>query len=412
MSVRFPDFAWRGSNLPALQIGSVLAWLLSAGIALAQNPPFSGTVYVDRDIIRPDDWSAYQSLSYVGIAPRFVFDRRDDAFSTKPMHIFNATYADGLPIEVQVNSNDFSIGPAETYAIRYAAQVGRLPTSLRADVAMLAIHAGGGSLPWGGGNNAILIHVDIDLAILDFEEEILFHEAAHATYGPDHDSAPAWQAAQAADPTFISDYAREHPTREDVAETLLMWYAVRYRSDRLDAATIAATEAAIPNRLAYFDALPFQLAMPIGDFNGDNSVDAADLASLKSGFGTTGSATRSQGDADGDRDVDGADFLTWQRQLGAGGSSLVPEPQSVALVVCALAFCYRRFRKASRRSIRSTRAALPAANGFVSVYWRLSPSLITTGTFLASANSRSFGSAASKKLDFGIVSTDPFRRWN
>ncbi len=35
-----------------------------------------------------------------------------DDFSTKSMHLFDATYTDGLKIEVQVNSNDFASSPA------------------------------------------------------------------------------------------------------------------------------------------------------------------------------------------------------------------------------------------------------------------------------------------------------------
>ena len=42
-----------------------------------------------------------------------------------------------------------------------------------------------------------------------------------------------WLAAQAADPTFISDYAMEFPEREDFAETIPAWFAVRFRPELL-----------------------------------------------------------------------------------------------------------------------------------------------------------------------------------
>ena len=263
---------------PMLCGGGLLVYLVLVAdtAAVASEPPFGGTVWVDKDIIQPGDWTAYQLLSYSGIASRFVYDRRDNVFLTRPMHIFQATYADAPAIEVQVNSNDFSTSIASQYAASYAEMVGRLPTPLRADLETMTIH-GGGALPFGGAENGILIHVDVEPTTVDFLEEILVHEATHAIYDATHSLAPAWIAAQAADPTFISTYARDYPDREDVAETLLMWYALRHRSERLDAATIVATEAAIPNRLAYFDALPFDLSESTpGDINFDGDVDAAD----------------------------------------------------------------------------------------------------------------------------------------
>lgn len=47
------------------------------------------------------------------------------------------------------------------------------------------------------------------------------------------------------------------------------------------------------------------------DFNNDNVVNAADLASWQASFGSNAT-----GDADGDGQTDGADMLTWQRELG------------------------------------------------------------------------------------------------
>ncbi|MBA3483696.1 MAG: hypothetical protein H0T51_17955 [Pirellulales bacterium] len=79
-----------------------------------------------------------------------------------------------------------------------------------------------------------------------------------------------------------------------------------------------------------------------GDFNGDGVVDAADLASWKTGFGTIAGGARSQGDADGDHDVDGGDLLTWQRQLGSSAPAVssnaaVPEPATLLLIIVATA---------------------------------------------------------------------------
>lgn len=55
--------------------------------------------------------------------------------------------------------------------------------------------------------------------------------------------------------------------------------------------------------------------VPDADFNEDSFVDGADLNAWQQGYGTAGTATKSQGDANLDGNVDGSDFLTWQRQL-------------------------------------------------------------------------------------------------
>jgi hypothetical protein len=340
-------------RLPTRALHAVAGYLILCAVAVAQDPPFFGTVWVDPDVIQPTDPTSYQFMAYAGIASRLVFDRRENAFSTKPMHIFDTVYADDLLVEVQVNSSDFSQASAAEYAESYAEMVGRLPRSLRLDVETMCIH-GGGALPFGGGNNSILIHVDVEPSTTPFLEEILFHEAAHTSYGPEHDTAPGWTAAQQADPTFISSYARDFPSREDVAESLLMWYAVRFKSERIDDSTHAATEAAIPNRLGYFDALPFETGEPFpqADFNENYVVDEFDLASWQSGYGIAAGASHGQGDADGDKDVDGHDYMLWQREVGLdvngpGDLRAVPEPAITWLlggVTCSLIVAFRSSR--------------------------------------------------------------------
>jgi hypothetical protein len=61
--------------------------------------------------------------------------------------------------------------------------------------------------------------------------------------------------AQAADPTFISDDARDFPEREDIAESFVPYLAVRYRADRIPESLRMTIEATMPNRIACFDGL-------------------------------------------------------------------------------------------------------------------------------------------------------------
>ena len=68
-----------------------------------------------------------------------------------------------------------------------------------------------------------------------------------------HANAPGWTTAPTADGVFVSTYARDNPGREDVAESILPYWAVRRRSARLGESDRTAILAAIPNRLDYFD---------------------------------------------------------------------------------------------------------------------------------------------------------------
>jgi hypothetical protein len=103
-----------------------------------------------------------------------------------------------------------------------------------------------------------------------------------------------------------------------------------------------------------------------GDFDGDGTVDAADLALWDQGF----SEASPLGDADGDLDTDGADLLVWHQQLGrsvtpplaVSASAVVPEPASTALLLLAASFVSverrnKKRRARARRPVSSSRSA-------------------------------------------------------
>jgi hypothetical protein len=87
-----------------------------------------------------------------------------------------------------------------------------------------------------------------------------------------------------------------------------------------------------------------------GDFDENGFVNGADLTAWKTGFGTSGGATHSQGDANADADADGADFLVWQQQFGSGPGAAptvdtVPEPATLSsLAIAGALLSWRRTR--------------------------------------------------------------------
>ncbi|MYA63463.1 MAG: hypothetical protein F4Y21_02190 [Gemmatimonadetes bacterium] len=121
----------------------------------------------------------------------------------------------------------------------------------------MEVNAGEGLFGGNPYNGSILIHTEDSstrLAIDEgFLEEVLMHEAAHASLDMEHRDAPAWLVAQQADGVAISGYAEEFPGREDVAESILPYFAVRYKPERLSASLLWLMTMTTPNRWDYFD---------------------------------------------------------------------------------------------------------------------------------------------------------------
>lgn len=240
-----------------------LATLLSVGApagARQPAPPFSGTIFIDPDIITPDSPSVFERATYTGRDRRVVFDRRVDDWVTIRAFVFRLRFTDGTRMEALVNPEFGTERAARVQAKKYALVTGRLPAMLRRDVRELWIHRG--KELYGGGNGSLLIHVGqtreyVQAGIL---EETLAHEGAHTSLDADLATSAGWLSAQADDPTFISDYAQANPDREDVAETIVPWLAVRFARDRVDPAVVDLIEEAIPHRLAFLDAQAFDLA--------------------------------------------------------------------------------------------------------------------------------------------------------
>ena len=225
--------------------------------------PFSSTSRISPTILGPDS-TRLQSVMYTGRGIRTVFDRRFDDWIRTKAFLFDAHIAEHV-VEFRVNSEFGDVEAARTEVDRFAAAVGRLPAAFLSNVASVTINGGRGA--WGGGLDTeeagmMLIHKHSawDAIRLGFLEEIFLHEAAHASLDQPHARADGWRAAQAADGVFISDYARNNPVREDIAESAIMYFAVRYRPESLTPGERWIILTSIPNRLAYFEEQDFDMS--------------------------------------------------------------------------------------------------------------------------------------------------------
>ena len=231
---------------------------LTRDFAMEHNgvTPFRSTSRISPFILGPDStW--LQSVTYTGRGVRTVFDRRFDNWIRTRAFLFDAHIAEQV-VEFRVNAEFGEVEAARTEVDRFAAAVGRLPAAFLSNVAWVAINGGYGA--WGGGRDTeqagmMLIHKHSawDAIRRGFLEEIFLHEAAHASLDHPHARADGWRAAQAADGVFISDYARNNPVREDIAETGIMYFAVRYRPESLTRDERWVILTSIPNRLAYLE---------------------------------------------------------------------------------------------------------------------------------------------------------------
>lgn len=246
----------------------------------AGEPPYGGTVYITPRMIEASDPTSLNGVTYAGRAHRTVFDRRVGSFETVNVFRFEAEYSVRV-VDFEVNPEFGSRDAARVEVDRYAAPLGRLPAVLLSRLRDFEIHGGDES---AGGNSSIrhiLIHTvagqrDIRRGVL---EELLIHEGVHAALDDAHRETPGWREAQRDDGAFISDYARDHPSREDLAESFGPWFALRYVPDRLTAEQRWAIATTIPNRLAYFDGQgfdmsPYTLAAPMVTSAGEGAARA------------------------------------------------------------------------------------------------------------------------------------------
>ena len=236
---------------------------LDIGLDHTGIPPFSGTIWVTPDILGPDDPSSFGSVTHTGRGMRRIFDRRANEWMTVNAYLFDVRFGERT-VEWQFNPEFGSVEAAQAEIDIFAPAIGRLPTVFLEDLEEVEVNAGQGLFGGDPYERSFLIHTEDPgtlRAVRDgFLEEVFLHEGAHVSLDLEHYDSPGWRAAQQADGVAISAYASDLPDQEDVAETILPYFAVRYQPERLTVAVRWLMTMTTPNRLAYLDEQEFDMS--------------------------------------------------------------------------------------------------------------------------------------------------------
>ena len=204
-----------------------------------------------NNLINKKDPTNFRKLRNLGVKKRSTWDNRKyDAF------VFRAAYDRSHNIEIRVHINFKT--KARGYAMKYAKMAGQIPNFLRRYMRTITIfeeNPEGGPPAYAWGNN-ITFHTN-SFTQGTCGEEILMHEAAHNTLDYWKSSGQIrkskWQKAAKEDKFYITNYAKSKPKREDIAETIVPWIAVRCKSDRIKKQDYKKIMEGIPNRLKVLD---------------------------------------------------------------------------------------------------------------------------------------------------------------
>ncbi len=194
-----------------------------------KKPPYSGTVWISDKIITPEDPSTYCGLTYEGLEDTFMSQYRGHTpqsgwgmYFTRDTFHFKVEVSATHTINFNVNPDYGSQEAAEKDAAKYGKIIGQLPSALQNGIKQIYLHNNGNhSQSANGYAHYITIHAEQDRVHPTFSEEVMFHEAVHASLEIKTQRTRAYDLAMEKDGVGISTYAESRPDREDLTESLL-----------------------------------------------------------------------------------------------------------------------------------------------------------------------------------------------
>jgi len=227
----------------------------------SSTPPFWGTDQQMPDTITDTDPTEFVSLSEASEGVLESMWGPNGWDHEVSVWQFTAQFKDSPDVTISFDKDVGESTFCAPHASNFAQAVGRTPAYARTNFVGLDFRPGSYGAPegcnaWGGGG-VITMCIGVGQELIDTGnvEELFLHEGSHISVDSLLEGTDAWLCARQRDNNFISTYAADNPTREDVAESIVPWYAHTYSSTRLPIETIIAIEEAIPARLEVFSSL-------------------------------------------------------------------------------------------------------------------------------------------------------------
>lgn len=207
------------------------------------------------DYIKSTDPDTFLSISYLG---RFAREIPGVApLVDSNAYVFEATFTGGKTIGIWCRSNFQTLERATEYANKLTDKLGKLPVFMRNQLDHVGVVYGpGGASAEPAGKFFTIFSERIDLRIRGNQlEETVFHETAHVVFEIDYSTSQEWRNAQQADGVFVTDYAERIPNQEDIPETSIFVYTMKYYPGRLSKDIENWVTNNIPNRYRFLDEL-------------------------------------------------------------------------------------------------------------------------------------------------------------
>lgn len=232
--------------------------LMLAPLAAANAPLFPNSVVSnDLEFIETKDQSTFTCLSYRGAEKAEMPDKRNNGLFVINSHIFTSYYTDGTAIELWAHPDFGSPSSAQNFVAPVAQAIGKLPIIMRMQLDHVVIHQGDETAFAEADGRFFVVYSDnIKSRIKSNDlEETIFHESVHATIDAHYSDSQTWQLAQQNDGAFITHYAANFPTKEDLAESALFAWAVLMHPGRLPHKIETQVKKLMPHRLDFFEEL-------------------------------------------------------------------------------------------------------------------------------------------------------------